>query len=69
VDIDDEISLRNKSRKVQSFATNFATTSLSVSYIEKDPENFSGKLITMPRTEDVPVEVKYSKVLEFYSKN
>jgi small subunit ribosomal protein S4 len=69
VNIDDEISLRSKSRKIQSFAANFAATAQSVSYIEKDTENFSGKLITMPKTEDVPVEVKYSKVLEFYSKN
>jgi small subunit ribosomal protein S4 len=69
VNINDVISLRDKSRKIQSFTSNFAATTLSVSYIERDIENFSGKLIRMPKSEEVPVEVKYPKVLEFYSKN
>jgi small subunit ribosomal protein S4 len=69
VNIGDIVSLREKSRKVQRFASNFTEAVLTVHYIEKDVEQFAGRLIKLPHSEEVPVEVKYSKVLEFYSKN
>lgn len=69
VNIGDIISLRENSRKVHRFAANFTETVLTVNYMEKDEEQFAGRLIKLPYSEEVPVEVKYSKVLEFYSKN
>lgn len=51
------------------FTSNFISTELSVNYIEKDTESLSGRLIKVPNSNEVPVEVKYLKVLEFYSKN
>lgn len=69
VNLGDVISLSEKSRKIEMFSANFESTSLSVNYIEKDIEYFSGRLIKLPSSDEVPVEVKYSKVLEFYSKN
>ena len=69
VNVGDVITLAEKARKTNMFATNFLDTEVAVNYIEKDKENFSGSLVKLPSTEEVPVEVKYSKVLEFYSKN
>lgn len=69
VSVGDIVALSEKSQKVENFAANFIATGLAVNYMEKDREHFTGKLIKLPNTEEVPVEVKYSKVLEFYSKN
>lgn len=69
VNLEDIISLSEKSQKVEMFTSNFISTGLSVNYIEKDNEHFSGRLTKFPTTEEVPVEVKYSKAIEFYSKN
>jgi small subunit ribosomal protein S4 len=69
INVGDVVSLREKSRKTAMFASNFAASVVSVPYIEKDKDTFSGRLTKMPNSEEVPIEVKYSKVLEFYSKN
>jgi small subunit ribosomal protein S4 len=69
VSIGDVVALSEKSQKVETFASNFIASGLAVNYMEKDRSHFTGKLIKLPNTEEVPVEVKYSKVLEFYSKN
>jgi small subunit ribosomal protein S4 len=69
VKVGDVISLREKSRNTEMFTINFTSTILSVSYLEKYVESFSGKLLRIPNLDEVPIEVKYSKVIEFYSKN
>ncbi|MPM47801.1 30S ribosomal protein S4 [bioreactor metagenome] len=69
VSVGDIITLKEKSKKTPMFVTNFTDTMISVPYLEKNIERFSGKLIRLPNSEEVPVEVKYSKVIEFYSKN
>ncbi|MFL0246330.1 30S ribosomal protein S4 [Candidatus Clostridium stratigraminis] len=69
VSINDVVALREKSQKVETFTSNFIASGLTVNYMEKDTDHFSGKFLKLPNTEEVPVEVKYSKVLEFYSKN
>lgn len=69
VNLGDVITLREKSRKIEAYASNFKNIVPVVSYIEKDTDNFSGKLTRLPNSEEVPIEVNYSKVLEFYSKN
>jgi len=69
VNVGDIITLKEKSKKTSMFVTNFTDTMISVPYLEKNVEAFSGKLIRLPNSEEVPVEVKYSKIIEFYSKN
>lgn len=69
VEIGDIISLREKSRKITAYANNFTNSLVSVDYMEKDLNSFSGRLIRMPKAEEVPIEVKFTKVLEFYSKH
>lgn len=68
VKVGESISLREKSRDIEMFADNFKNTSINMDYLEKDTENFTGKLTRLPRREEIPIEVKESKVLEFYSR-
>lgn len=65
----DTISLREKSRRTQMFIDNFNVGSIfNLDYINIDKNSFSGKLIKMPSRENIPVEVKESLIVEFYSK-
>lgn len=68
VKVGESISLREKSRDIEMFADNFKNTTINLDYLEKDTENFTGKLTRLPRREEIPIEVKESKVLEFYSR-
>lgn len=69
VQVGDVISLSEKSRNNELFASNFnELMSFSVPYIEKDSENFSGKLVRLPVREEIPIEVNETSVIEFYSK-
>lgn len=70
VKVNDEISLREKSRKNEAFQENFAAISgLNLEYIQKDEENFTAKLVRMPEREEVPIEISDQLVVEFYSKS
>ncbi|WP_027633013.1 30S ribosomal protein S4 [Clostridium hydrogeniformans] len=68
VKVGDEITLKEKYRKNEMFSENFINTISTLPYIEKDAENFSGKLVRMPERQEVPVEVDEQKVVELYSK-
>jgi small subunit ribosomal protein S4 len=65
----DTLSLREKSRKNELFSENFVSTENYYSYLIKDKESFSGSLIKLPTKDEIPVTLKFSKILEFYSKN
>lgn len=69
VNVGDVLSLREKSRKNEMFIDNFNSTDNSLKYLKKDKENFNGTLTELPLKEEIPVDVKFSKILEFYSKN
>jgi small subunit ribosomal protein S4 len=65
----DTLSLREKSRSNELFSQNFVSTDNSYGYLNKDKDNFSGSLVKLPTKDEVPVDLKFSKILEFYSKN
>lgn len=69
VEIGELITLKEKSRKIKAYADNFTNSIVNVDYMEKDVNAFSGLLIRMPKSDEVPIEVKFTKVLEFYSKH
>ncbi len=69
VTVGDTLSLREKSRKNELFSQNFVSTDNGYGYLNKDKDNFSGSLIKLPTKDEVPVDLKFSKILEFYSKN
>lgn len=68
VNIGDEISLRERSRKNSMFAENFTSLVPGVNYIERDEDNFTGKLVKMPYIEEIPIDVTVSRIIEFYSR-
>jgi small subunit ribosomal protein S4 len=63
------LSLREKSRKNTMFTDNFIASDNVLSYLDKDKENFSGTLTKVPIKNEIPVNLKFSKILEYYSKN
>lgn len=69
VNAGDTLSLREKSRNNGLFSQNFVSTDNSYGYLNKDKDNFSGSLVKLPTKDEVPVDLKFAKILEFYSKN
>lgn len=69
VKVGDELSLRDKSRKVEMFADNFNDNLLSnYPYIKKDVEKFSAVLTQKPKREEIPIEIEDQLVVEYYSR-
>lgn len=64
----DVLSLKEKSRSVDLFRDTFQSHLLTLPYLEKDEENCSGTLTRLPLREEVPIQVKDSLVIEFYSR-
>ncbi|QAA33693.1 30S ribosomal protein S4 [Clostridium manihotivorum] len=68
VNVNDLISLKEKSRKIEEFVSNFTSIPVMVPYMSKDSANFSGTLVRLPLLEEVPIDVRPIKVFEFYSR-
>ncbi|HLR20892.1 MAG TPA: 30S ribosomal protein S4 [Tissierellaceae bacterium] len=69
VKVGDELTLKEKSRNVELFSDNFKDSFLnSYPYLDKNEDNFSGKLTRMPEREEVPIEIEDHLIVEFYSK-
>ncbi len=65
----DVISLREESRKNPMLVSNFQELHpFNLSYLEKTPEQFSGKLLRYPLREEIPVDINEILVIEHYSK-
>ncbi|SFM19410.1 30S ribosomal protein S4 [Pelosinus propionicus] len=69
VAVDSVISLSIKQRSNEMIVSNFLELqSFASPYIEKNLEDFSGKLIRLPNREEIPIEVNEIYAIEFYSK-
>lgn len=69
VSVNDVISLKEQHRSNELFSSNFLELkSFDLPYIEKDFDNFSGKLVRYPMREEIPVEVNEILAIELYSK-
>ena len=68
VKVGDVISLKESSRKNDLFVENFKNTDVFLPYMDKDVDDFSGRLIKLPSRDEVPIEVLDSKIIEYYSK-
>ena len=69
VKVGDEVTLKDKYRKNEMFSKNFLELrTFELPYIEKDYDNFSGRLIRIPNREEIPIEVNEVAVVELYSK-
>lgn len=63
------VALCEKAQKNEQFKTSFLNGNRRpLAYIEVSEEAFSGKLIMMPKREEIPVEINEQLVVEFYSK-
>ena len=64
----DVISLCEQSRKNPVLANNFQELHpFGLSYLEKNPDQYSGKLVRFPLREEIPVDVNEILVIEHYS--
>ncbi|MGL4451931.1 MAG: 30S ribosomal protein S4 [Sarcina sp.] len=64
----DEVVLREKSRKTEMFADNFANKLNIVPYVEKNVEEFKGVYVRFATREELPIEINEQLIVEFYSK-
>lgn len=63
------ISLREKSRKNRQIMDSFlGGNRSSLDYLEVNKDDFSGKLISEPPREKIPVQINDQLVVEYYSK-
>lgn len=64
-----EIALVEKSRSNPQFKKCFLEMNkASLDYIERNEEAFSGKLVSKPQREKIPVEINDQMVVEYFSK-
>ena len=69
IKVNQVISLKEKSRKNEQFKKSFlSTNSKPLPYLQKNEDDFSGKLIFIPQRKEIPVEINDQMVVEFYSK-
>ncbi len=64
----DEISLSERSRNKDLFSDNFKSAPLTLSYLEKDTEALTGKLVAIPEVDEIPINVDVLPIVEFYSR-
>ncbi|ATD54019.1 30S ribosomal protein S4 [Clostridium chauvoei] len=65
----DEISLREKSRKISNFVEIMqSNSSNTLPYISKDVENLKGSYIRLPQREEIPIQINENLIVEFYSR-
>jgi len=70
VKVGDEITIREASKKLVLLETAraFASGQNSVQWLQIDRDNFSGKVIALPKREDVNLPVNEQLIVELYSK-
>lgn len=67
--VGDVVSMKEKSRSVEQFKNCFlGAPRFSLPYIEKNEEEWSGKLTRLPDRAEVPIRVDDQLVVEFYSR-
>jgi len=69
VKVGDQITLREKSRKNEMIVQNFQElASFNVPYIEKQMDQFGGKLMRLPERDEIPIDANERLIVEYYSK-
>ena len=69
VRVGDEIILREASRKNERVVQHFQeSAAFNVPYLEKRPEQFSGRLMRLPERSEIPIDANERLIVEYYSK-
>ncbi len=69
VKVGSTISLTENARKSEQFKKTFLSDSKArLEYLERDDDNFTGRLTRLPQRTEIPVEINDQLVVEYYSK-
>jgi small subunit ribosomal protein S4 len=70
VNVGEEIAIREGSRKlvILESAKEFASHQTSPNWLEIDRENYKGRVLSLPRREDINLPVNEQLIVELYSK-
>ena len=70
VNVGEEIAIRENSRKlaVLERAKDFASHQTAPTWLEIDRENYKGRVLSLPRREDINLPVNEQLIVELYSK-
>ena len=70
VTVGEEIQIRESSRKVPILETarDFASHQPAPAWLESDRENYKGRVIALPKREDIQLPVNEQLIVELYSK-
>jgi small subunit ribosomal protein S4 len=66
----EEIAIRERSKKltVLELAKEFASHGTTVSWLEVDRDNYKGRVLSLPKREDIQLPVNEQLIVELYSK-
>ena len=67
--VGDEISLSERAKNKDLFRENFQSISLTLSYLVKDLDTLTGRLVSIPDADEIPINVDMSLIVEFYSRS
>jgi small subunit ribosomal protein S4 len=70
VNVGDEIAVRENSRKIPTIeaAKDFAGHQQQINWLEVDRDNFKGRVLSLPKREDINLPVNEQLIVELYSK-
>ncbi len=69
VKVGSTISLTENAKKSEQFKKTFLSDSKArIEYLEREDDNFKGKLTRLPQRTEIPVEINDQMVVEYYSK-
>jgi small subunit ribosomal protein S4 len=70
VSVGEEIAIRENSRKVPilEVAKDFASHQPAPTWLEIDRDNYKGKVLALPKREDIQLPVNEQLIVELYSK-
>jgi small subunit ribosomal protein S4 len=70
VNVGEEITIRENSRKlvILEMAKEFSSHQTSPAWLEIDRDNFKGRVLALPRREDINLPVNEQLIVELYSK-
>jgi small subunit ribosomal protein S4 len=70
VSVGEEIAIRESSRKIPILETSkdFASHQPSPAWLEVDRDNYKGKVLALPKREDIQLPVNEQLIVELYSK-
>ena len=64
----DVIGVREKSKSLEAVSASLAANPVSSEWLDWNPEQMSGKFITVPEREQIPENIKEQLIVELYSK-